>query len=160
MAPRELLLESASISVLAIQGKGLFREVSGYFGAAIDFCLCRNVSESLPGARQTNQRAELTAIVRALDIVPRNRDVTIITDSRYAIDCVTVWYLTWRKNGWKTAAGKPVENKDIVENVLAKIEERNDLKVQTLFEWIKGHANHPGNVEADKLAVNGARKGA
>lgn len=122
--------------------------------------LCRNVSESLPGARQTNQRAELTAILRALDIVPRNRDVTIITDSRYAIDCVTVWYINWRKNGWKTSAGKPVENKDIVESVLAKIEERNDLKVQTLFEWIKGHANHPGNVEADKLAVNGARRGA
>ncbi|SLM33870.1 Ribosomal protein L9/RNase H1, N-terminal [Lasallia pustulata] len=143
-------------SSLGNGSQGAFAGIGVYFGPGDS----RNVSEPLAGARQTNQRAELTAILRALDIVPRNRDVTIITDSRYAIDCVTVWYLNWRKNGWKTAAGKPVENKDIVENVLAKIEERNHLKVQTLFEWIKGHSNHPGNVEADKLAVNGARNGA
>ena len=119
----------------------------------------RNVSETLPGNRQTNQRAELTAVLRALEIVPRNRNVIIVTDSRYAIDCVTSWYINWRKKGWKTSAGKAVENKDIVENVLAKIEERDKLNVQTTFEWIKGHANNPGNVEADKLAVDGARKG-
>lgn len=52
-----------------------------------------------------------------------------------------------------------MENKDIIENVLAKVEERDKLSVQTTFEWIKGHANHPGNMEADKLAVEGARKG-
>ena len=119
----------------------------------------RNVSETLAGSRQTNQRAELTAILRALDIVPRNRDVTIITDSQYAMNCVTVWHTNWRKNGWKTSAGKAVENKDLVESVLIKIAERKSLGVETQFEWIKGHANHPGNVEADKLAVNGARKG-
>ena len=113
----------------------------------------------MPGSRQTNQRAELTAISRALEIVPRNRHVIIITDSRYAIDCVTTWYINWRKNGWKTSAGKAVENKDIVENILVKMEERSKLHVQTKFEWIKGHANAPGNVEADKLAVDGARKG-
>ena len=121
--------------------------------------LDRNVSESLPGSRQTNQRAELTAISRALEIAPRNRHVVIITDSRYAIDCVTTWYINWRKNGWKTSAGKAVENKDLVESILVKMEERNKLQVQTDFEWIKGHANHPGNVEADRLAVDGARKG-
>ncbi len=118
----------------------------------------RNISESLPGLRQTNQRAELTAIFRALEIVPRNRDVTIVTDSRYAIDCVTSWYVNWRKNGWKTSTGKTVENKDLVESILAKIEERKLFEVRTNFEWIKGHANHPGNVEADKLAVNGATR--
>ena len=93
-----------------------------------------------------------------MEIVPRNRDASIITDSKYAIDCVTTWYVNWRKNGWKTANGKPVENKDLVENIVAKIEARQALKVQTSFEWIKGHANNPGNVEADKLAVDGARK--
>lgn len=113
----------------------------------------------MSGARQTNQRAELTAILRALEAIPRNRDVSIITDSRYAIDCVTNWYINWRKNGWKNSAGKTVENKDLVENILAKIEERDSLRVQTSFEWIKGHADHFGNVEADKLAVEGARKG-
>ena len=123
-------------------------------------CVRRNVSENLPGPRQTNQRAELTAILRALEIVPKYRDVCIVTDSKYAIDCVTIWYINWRKNGWRTSAGKAVENKDLVENILSKIEERNALKVQTAFEWIKGHAQNPGNVEADRLAVEGARKGA
>ena len=96
-------------------------------------------------------------MLRALEISPRHRDVTIFTDSRYSIDCVTVWYISWRRNGWLTATKKPVENKDLIENVLSKIEERKALGVKTLFEWIKGHADDPGNVAADKLAQNGAR---
>ncbi|KAL8841790.1 MAG: hypothetical protein Q9170_000823 [Blastenia crenularia] len=129
-----------------------FAGVGVYFGPGD----ARNVSETLPGLRQTNQRAELTAILRALEIVPKNLNVSIITDSKYGIDCVTVWYINWKKNGWKTSAGKAVENKDLVENILAKIEERESLGAQTAFEWIKGHANNPGNVEADRLAVEGA----
>lgn len=116
------------------------------------------MSEALPGTRQTNQRAELTAILRALEIVPRNRDASIITDSKYAIDCVTSWYINWRKNGWRTAAGKPVENKDLVESILTKIEERQKLGARSDFEWIKGHSNNVGNEAADRLAVDGARK--
>ncbi|KAL8691655.1 MAG: hypothetical protein Q9224_004127 [Gallowayella concinna] len=135
---------------------GAFAGIGVYFGPGDR----RNLSETLPGPRQTNQRAELTAILRALEIVPKNRDVSIITDSKYAIDCVTVWCINWRKNGWKTAAGKAVENKDLVENILSKIEERTSLDIHTAFEWIKGHAHHPGNVEADRLAIEGARKGA
>ncbi|KAK4698018.1 ribonuclease HI, partial [Lecanoromycetidae sp. Uapishka_2] len=134
---------------------GAFAGVGVYFGPNNPL----NVSETLPGTRHTNQRAELSAILRALEIAPRNRDVVIITDSKYAIDCVTNWFMGWRKNNWKTAAGKAVENRDIVENVLSKIEEREKLRARTKFEWIKGHANQPGNVEADRLAVDGARKG-
>ncbi|CAG7931755.1 unnamed protein product [Penicillium olsonii] len=119
----------------------------------------RNVSEPLKGSRQTNQRAELTAILRAIDIAPRHRHVTIVTDSRYAIDCVTVWFVNWRRNNWMTRDKKPVENKDLVESILVKIEERNDLKVRTVFEWVKGHNKDHGNEEADKLAVNGAQRG-
>ena len=118
---------------------------------------CRNISEALPGPRQTNQRAELTAILRALDTTPRDRDVTIVTDSQYSINCVTAWSMNWRRNGWKTSSGKLVENKDLVENILAKIEERNGLQSQTQFEWIKGHNKDPGNEAADRLAVDGAR---
>ena len=118
-----------------------------------------NLSAPRPGPRQTNQRAELTAILRALEIVPKNRDVSIITDSKYAIECLTNWFVKWRQNNWKNAAGKPVENRDLVEKVLERIEEREKLGIQTAFEWIKGHANHPGNVEADRLAVEGARRG-
>ncbi|XRM37902.1 hypothetical protein ABZX51_001349 [Aspergillus tubingensis] len=129
--------------------------VGVYFGPGDS----RNVSEPLKGSRQTNQRAELTAILRALDIAPRHRDVTIFTDSQYAINCVTVWFTKWRRNNWMTAGNKPVDNKDLVESILSKIEERNELKVKTLFEWVKGHSSHPGNEAADRLAVSGARRG-
>ena len=84
----------------------------------------RNVSEPLPGPRQTNQRAELLALSRALDLAPRNRNIVIVSDSKYAINCVTEWYPNWQRNGWKNAAGKSVENRDLVEQVLAKVEER------------------------------------
>ncbi|KKK12449.1 RNase H domain protein [Aspergillus ochraceoroseus] len=129
--------------------------VGVYFGPGDS----RNVSEPLKGSRQTNQRAELTAILRALDIAPRHRDVTIFTDSQYAINCVTVWFVKWRRNSWMTADNKPVENKDLVESILSKIEERNELQVKTLFEWVKGHSSDPGNEAADRLAVNGAQRG-
>jgi ribonuclease HI len=116
------------------------------------------VSEPLKGSRQTNQRAELTAIVRALDIAPRHRDVTIYTDSKYAINCVTVWCFNWQRNNWMTSDSKPVENKDLIRDIIAKMDERTLLKVKTLFEWVKGHNRDPGNEAADLLARNGATK--
>lgn len=119
----------------------------------------RNVSEALKGSKQTNQRAELTAISRALDIAPRHRDVTIYTDSMYAINSVTEWYRNWEKNGYLNSSRKPVENKDIVIDIREKIEERETLQRKTLFVWVKGHSNNPGNIEADKLAVQGSLLG-
>lgn len=124
-----------------------------------NFVGSRNVSEPLKGHRQTNQRAELTAIIRALEIAPRHRPVTIVTDSRYSIDCVTNWFRKWIRNNWQTADGKPVENKDLIQSILVKINERDLLKVTTTFEWVKGHNRDTGNEEADKLAVNGAMRG-
>jgi ribonuclease HI len=119
----------------------------------------RNVSEALRGTKQTNQRAELTAILRALDIAPRHRDVTIYTDSKYAISCVTEWYKNWVKNKWTNSKGKPVENKDLIVDIREKIEERDYLQKGTFFVWVKGHAADEGNVAADRLAVEGARRG-
>ncbi|PWW76737.1 ribonuclease H-like protein, partial [Tuber magnatum] len=55
----------------------------------------RNISEPLPGPRQTNARAELTAILRAINVAPMHREVAIYTDSEYAINCVTVWHINW-----------------------------------------------------------------
>lgn len=94
-----------------------------------------------------------------MDIAPRHRDVTIFTDSQYSIKCVTEWFQSWRRNNWITSSNKPVENKDLVESILEKIEERDKLRVKTFFEWLKGHNNDPGNEAADRLAVNGAQRG-
>jgi len=117
----------------------------------------RNLSEPLLGPRQTNQRAELTALKRALDLTPLNRSVHIFSDSQYAINCVTKWFHTWRQNNWHTSSKRVVENRDVIEEVLARIEEREVVGVGTRFEWLKGHDGAWGNEEADRLAVEGAR---
>lgn len=121
------------------------------------FEVYRNLSEPLLAGRQTNQRAELSAILRALDVAPLDRPVLILSDSNYAIKCCTEWFQSWRSNGWRNSHQKPVENRDIIEPLIAKIEQREQFGCNwTKFEWLKGHADDPGNIAADHLAVNGA----
>lgn len=117
-----------------------------------------NVSEPLKGTPQTNQRAELTAIVRALELAPEDCDMEIITDSKYSIDCSTNWYKNWMRNGWRTSTGGDVTNKDLVVAIRALIDKRDGRGVNTKFTWIKGHDNDPGNTAADLLAVAGSRR--
>ncbi|KAL6705356.1 hypothetical protein ACN47E_007005 [Coniothyrium glycines] len=137
-------------------GNGRMGAVAGvgvYFGPKDP----RNVSEPLRGERQTNQRAELTAVARALDHVPLDREILIVTDSNYSIKCLTEWFPKWEQKGWKNSQGKPVENRDLIEPIIARIRERDMCKAKTKFKWIKGHADDPGNTAADSLAVNGSR---
>ena len=117
----------------------------------------RNVSEALRGTKQTNQRAELTAVARALDHIPIDRDTLIVTDSYYSIRCLTEWFPKWEMNNWKSSSGKDVENKDLIEPIIARIREREMCRAKTNFKWIKGHGADPGNVAADSLAVQGSR---
>ena len=56
-----------------------------------------------------------------------------------------------------TSERKPVENKDLIQSILSKMEERESLNVKTLFEWVRGHNKNPGNEAADRLAVQGAQ---
>lgn len=117
----------------------------------------RNISERLSGEVQTNQRAELTAILRALETIDITQDLEIRSDSKYSIQCVTEWYVNWERNGWKTRGG-PVKNQDLVQAIRAKLEERESSGGQTQFIWVKGHDTDQGNIAADLLAVEGARK--
>ncbi|KAF4123702.1 ribonuclease HI [Geosmithia morbida] len=119
----------------------------------------RNVSEPLRGDPQTNQRAELMAMQRALEVAPQPTDVEIISDSQYSINCVTQWAVGWKAKGWKTALGEEVKNQDIIRAVLALIDSRNKAGGKTTFTWVKGHAKDPGNTAADLLAVKGASMG-
>jgi len=137
-------------------GNGCANAVAGvgvYFGPSDS----RNVSEPLRGDRQTNQRAELTAVARALDHIPIDRSAEIVTDSNYAIKCLTEWFQKWEKAAWRNAVGKPVENRDLIEPIIARIRERDCCRAKTMFRWIKGHANDAGNCAADELAVQGSR---
>jgi ribonuclease HI len=146
----------------AIGGVGVYfgPNDSRFVCSVLSICMAngnRNISEPLRGGRQTNQRAELTAVARALDHVPIDRSVLIHTDSNYAIKCLTEWFQKWETNNWKSSSGKDVENKDLVEPIIARIREREMCRAKTEFKWIKGHSNDPGNCAADLLAVQGSR---
>ncbi|RFN51546.1 ribonuclease h1 [Fusarium flagelliforme] len=118
----------------------------------------RNLAERLPGTPQTNQRAELLAMLRAMELVPVTQGIKILTDSKYSIACATDWVANWEKNNWKNAAKKDVMNQDIIRPLVAKKREREAAGAATEFEWVKGHATDPGNIAADRLANLGAEK--
>jgi ribonuclease HI len=116
-APIRIYTDGSSLS----NGKAnAWGGVGVYFGPADG----RNISEPLPGAKQTNQRAELAAMARALEVAPKDRKIVIVSDSKYAIDCVTDWFRNWRNNGWVSTSRKAVENKDLVEKVITLLEQR------------------------------------
>lgn len=116
----------------------------------------RNVSEPLEGERQTNQRAELMAIIKALEQSQNMKEsLEIRTDSQYSIKAVTIWYHSWVKNGWRTGNGQSVQNEDLIKRVLQLKKSRAG---ETYFSYVPGHKGVYGNEMADKLAVKGAMK--
>ncbi len=102
-------------------------------------------------ALTTNNRMELTAAIEGLNALKRPCNVTLSTDSRYVMDGLTKWIKGWQKNGWKTAAKQPVKNADLWQ---ALIDAAKPHRIQWL--WVKGHAGHPDNERADKLASDAA----
>ncbi|KAI8248467.1 Ribonuclease H1 [Colletotrichum sp. SAR 10_98] len=118
----------------------------------------RNVSERLEGKKQTNQRAELTGVLRALEKTPATQGAQILTDSRYSINCVQKWAPIWQGQGWKTSVlNNDVPNKDLVQDIMNKIAEREAKGTRTVFTWIKGHSTSKGNKAADALARVGSQ---
>ncbi|TRO91325.1 ribonuclease HI [Glycocaulis profundi] len=98
----------------------------------------------------TNNRMELMAAIQALEALKRPSKVRLVTDSIYVRDGVSKWIHGWKRNGWKTAAKKPVKNADLWQR-LDEAARRHDVS----WEWIKGHAGHPENERADALARAG-----
>jgi len=99
----------------------------------------------------TNNRMELMAAIEGLNALKRPCRVTLSTDSRYVMDGLTKWIHGWRKNGWKTADKKPVKNAELWQ---ALIDAAAPHRVE--WVWVKGHAGHPDNERADKLASDAA----
>jgi len=99
----------------------------------------------------TNNRMELTAAIEGLNALKRPCHVTLSTDSRYVMDGLTKWIKGWQKNGWKTAAKQPVKNADLWQALIAAAKPH---RIEWL--WVKGHAGHPDNERADKLASDAA----
>ncbi|MCB1355713.1 MAG: ribonuclease HI [Maritimibacter sp.] len=101
-------------------------------------------------AETTNNRMELMAAIQALEVLERPAAITIVTDSAYVKNGVTGWIHGWKKNGWKTAAKKPVKNAELWQR-LDEARARHDVT----WKWIKGHAGHEENERADELARAG-----
>ena len=98
----------------------------------------------------TNNRMELMAVIKGLEELNRASAVTVTTDSKYVKNGITEWIHNWKRNGWKTAAKKPVKNEDLWR-------ELDDMvsKHQVTWQWVKGHAGHEENERADELANRG-----
>ena len=98
----------------------------------------------------TNNRMELTAVIRALQALKRACHVRIYTDSVYVQKGMTEWIDGWKKRGWRTADKKPVKNDDLWQELDA-IAQQHTIE----WLWVKGHAGDPGNERADALANQG-----
>ncbi|MDX3901364.1 MAG: ribonuclease HI [Sphingobium sp.] len=102
-------------------------------------------------ALTTNNRMEMMAAVEALNALKRPCRVTLSTDSKYVMDGITKWVFGWQKNGWKTADRKPVKNAELWQALVQAA-----ARHQVNWKWVKGHAGHPENERADKLACAAA----
>ena len=98
----------------------------------------------------TNNRMELMAAIQALESLTRPSTVRLTTDSVYVRNGITSWLPGWKRNGWRTSDKKPVKNADLWQRLEAAAQRH-----EVTWDWVKGHAGHPGNERADRLANKG-----
>ena len=98
----------------------------------------------------TNNRMELTAVIRALEALKRACDVDLYLDSQYVKQGIESWIHAWKKNGWRTSERKPVKNAELWRELDA-LRGRHRIR----WHWVRGHADTPGNHRADELANRG-----
>lgn len=99
----------------------------------------------------TNNRMEMTAVIRALNALIEPCEVTVHTDSRYVIDGMTRWIEGWQRKGWINASKKPVRNADLWHDL---IEAAARHKID--WQWVRGHSGHAENERVDQLACAAA----
>ena len=117
---------------------------------------CDGVEKELCGGEKetTNNRMELTAVIKGLQCLKRRCAVTVVSDSKYVCDAINKnWLNSWKSNNWKKADKKPVLNPDLWTLLLEELD-----KHEVTFNWIKGHAGHPYNEKCDEIAVNEYKK--
>jgi ribonuclease HI len=95
----------------------------------------------------TNNRMELMAVIEGLKALTRPCGIVLNTDSKYVLQGITEWLPNWKKNGWKTAARKPVKNDDLWKQLDSEVA-RHEIE----WQWVKGHSGNHGNEMADSLA--------
>jgi ribonuclease HI len=118
----------------------------GGWGALLNYDGTKREISGAEG-QTTNNRMELLAAISALEALKRPCKVVLTTDSVYVRDGITRWLAGWKRKGWRTASGSPVKNQDLWQQLDAAAA-RHEVR----WEWVKGHAGHPGNEAADRLA--------
>ncbi len=118
----------------------------GGWGAVLEY---GDSSKELYGyePETTNNRMELMAAIQALELLKRPCAVSLTTDSQYVRQGILEWMQGWKARGWKTAAKKPVKNKDLWQR-LDDATQKHEIE----WHWVKGHSGHAGNERADELA--------
>jgi len=118
----------------------------GGWGAVLRF---KGKEKELSGAARqtTNNRMEMMAAIAALEALTRPSRVALTTDSAYLKNGITSWLAAWKARGWKTADGKAVKNIDLWQR-LDEAQQHHEIE----WHWVKGHAGHPENERADRLA--------
>ncbi len=102
----------------------------------------------------TNNRMELTAVIRALEALKRPSRVRLYTDSQYVQKGISEWVHAWKRKAWRTADKKPVKNEDLWRR-LDELARQHQVE----WHWVRGHSGHPENERADKLANKGIPDG-
>ena len=121
----------------------------GGWGAILEYM---GHEKELSGGEQntTNNRMELTAVIKALQALKEPCTVELYSDSKYVLDALQKgWAVSWRKKGWIKSDKKPALNPDLWE-ILLDLVEMHDVR----YHWVKGHASNPKNNRCDELAVN------
>ncbi|MCA1979141.1 MAG: ribonuclease HI [Thiobacillus sp.] len=101
----------------------------------------------------TNNRMEMTAVIRALESLKRPSQVAVHTDSQYVQKGISEWLPGWKRRNWRTAEGKPVKNQDLWQR-LDQLAQQHRIE----WHWVRGHAGHPENERADALANQGVQQ--
>jgi len=146
--------ELKSVTVYS-DGSALKDPKGGFFGGAGAVIIYngkeKHISVSIEGG--TNNIAELSAPLFALQALKEPCKVEIITDSKYVIQCLTVWIDGWKRKGWMTQNKGPVKNKDLIQAL-----DKECDKHEVSWKWVKGHSGDYYNNIADELAVMASTK--
>lgn len=139
-------------------GNGTESAMSG-IGVHYKTDISRDVSTKLPIQRNTNNRAELCAIVWVLCTNPGTTSLNIHTDSKYSIDCITKYSDNWKRKGWRKSSGDAIEWVEIIQYILLLIKLRDEKGGTTNFIHVRGHSGDVQNNMADTLARSAATSG-
>ena len=139
-------------SVVRIYADGACKGNPGPGGWGAIMVAGKREKELFGGESQTtNNRMELTAVIRALAALKRPCSIEVYTDSQYVQKGISEWIHDWKRRDWRTAGKKPVKNVDLWMEL-----DRLAGEHRVSWHWVKGHAGHPENERADALANRGA----